>query len=151
MSREMRRVAVVLGGIVLLFCLMLMSDCGDTPSDNRKPDVDKPENSGRGMRAAGLEGAKMYLTPVLKAPSTADYPWDTVSAIRLPDVPGMPPRWSVTGAVDADNSFGVRLRMQWETIVCDIPGKDIAISKVSLDGEVVYENANYARRMRGKQ
>lgn len=52
---------------------------------------------------------KQIVEDRLKAPSTADF-----SDIRYA---GESPRWTVTGTVDAENSFGAKLRMNWTCVV----------------------------------
>jgi hypothetical protein len=69
--------------------------------------------SGNDDDSAGDEyGAKSacegWVKDQLKAPSTADFSDEEVS--------GAGP-WTVTGSVDAENSFGAKLRSQW---TCDV-------------------------------
>lgn len=50
-----------------------------------------------------------FIKDRLKAPSTAQFSGETFT--------GSAPRWTVTGAVDAQNSFGAALRNSWSCIV----------------------------------
>jgi hypothetical protein len=54
---------------------------------------------------------KDFVRDRLKAPSTADF--TSVSHT------GSAPTWTVTGTVDADNSFGAKLRMTFTCVVRD--------------------------------
>lgn len=106
------------------------------------------KHSGSGVRAAGQMGAKKIIKPVLKAPSTADFPWDTVTYAKMANVWGQQ-RWQVSGAVDSQNSFGAMLREQWTAVVIR-KGSDLMIMKVTLGDQVVYENSAYAKELNSK-
>lgn len=99
------------------------------------------ENPDAGVRGAGWTLAKKLVTPYLKAPSTADFPWDTVGFTRLAPVADKSGqtarRWSVFGAVDAQNAFGAQLRSRWEVVVLNYGGQMFPLS-ASLDGKTIY-------------
>jgi hypothetical protein len=56
--------------------------------------------------------AERFIKERLKAPSTADFPWGTYRANHLPN-----DSWIVSSYVDAQNSFGAKLRSNW---VCEL-------------------------------
>jgi len=51
-------------------------------------------------------------------------------------------RWLVRGAVDAQNSFGVRIRSWWEIVVLGFEDQFFP-GEVRLDGEVVFQLDGY--------
>jgi len=63
---------------------------------------------GSGSGGADADGATQachgWVTDELKAPSTADFTGD--------DVSGNGP-WTISGSVDAENSFGAKIRSSW--------------------------------------
>jgi len=125
----------------------LVVGCSD-PYAPVKPSRTKstPASPDAGVRAAGHKFAKKAITPALKAPTTAAFPWDTVtfsSMEPLSDNSGATmQRWLVRGAVDAENSFGAPIRSQWEVVVASV-GNTFLMGEARLDGEVVFSLESY--------
>lgn len=86
-------IPVVFGVVLLVFALL------PAPQDTSGP----PD----GNDAALI--CRQMVEDRLKAPSTADF-----SDLRYS---GEYPRWTVFGTVDAENSFGAKLRMNWTCVV----------------------------------
>ena len=101
--------AVILLGGLWLVCNSMCPSSSDSVSDPSKTDD-------HGARYAGQQFAKNLCTPHLRAPSTAEWPWESVTATPLSDVTEKGKRyrrWRVTGAVDAQNAFGAMIRTEW--------------------------------------
>ncbi len=105
-----------------------------------------PPDSDAGVRAAGYEFAKKLITPALKSPTSANFPWDTVAFSRmepLTDKLGVTAqRWVVGGAVDAQNSFGAQIRSRWKVVVL-ASGDSFFPVEAKLDDQVVFQLDSY--------
>lgn len=94
--------------VAVLFVVgLLISMCGGGSSDDS------------GDAWGAKDACHGWVEDQLKAPSTADFHDDDVSG----DGP-----WTITGSVDAENSFGAKIRTSW---TCDI----------RLDGDTYRGNA----------
>lgn len=133
----------------------VMSEASHEPSDTSRDgntDQTKTERRKRnvspdaGVRAAGHEFAKKLITPALKAPASADFPWDTVTFSTaepiVDDSGATAQRWFVHGAVDAQNSFGAQVRSNWDVVVLGMDGSFFGV-EARLDDEVVFQMDSY--------
>ena len=128
---------------VILFLILLSGDDSNPPRPVPKPSRSDPDD---GVRGAGWQSAKKLITPALKVPATADFPWETVSFSRMKRVTdksgATAQRWRVRGAVDAQNSFGAQIRSQWEVIILARNDTFFPV-EARLDGEVVFQMDSY--------
>ncbi len=100
-------------GIILFVWVSLFSSPPETPAENaRKQERDKPTEA--------FSMAQVMIEDLLKAPSTADFApfdYDSVQRINLTT-------WKVKTYVDAENSFGAKLRTWVEvTLEEDAPSQ----------------------------
>lgn len=102
-----------------------------------------PSDGSKGVRGAGWMSAKKIIGARLKAPSTADFPWDTVTYSKHEPVMGAK-AWTVSGAVDAQNSFGTMIRHQWSVVVVRFDDDAMGAVSATLDGDLVFELGNQA-------
>lgn len=93
------RVAMILSGVVVLIVVIAagINDGGSQAPPTTVPAVD------HGSRAGAEVACERFVERQLKAPSTAKYK-DRVT------VQGIDKSWTVTGNVDAQNSFGAMIR-----------------------------------------
>jgi hypothetical protein len=138
-SRTARLLAVI---SAVLFLGTIVA-CGNGPNSSSAPK--DPDSS---VDFVGRKFAQDLITPHLKSPTTADFPDETVKVFRMESIThkfGVAARrWKVVGAVDAQNSFGARIRGSWEVIVLHLPDKDKFIpAEASLDGTQVFSSELY--------
>lgn len=86
-------IPVVFGVVLLVFALL--------------PSPGQSTSDPTGTDAANV--CQQIVKDRLKAPATAEFSGVGYS--------GSSPRWTVTGAVDAENSFGAKLRMNWTCVI----------------------------------
>jgi predicted amidophosphoribosyltransferase len=100
---------------------------------NHKPAVRSPEEIER--KKAGDDkywaawAAKEMISKTLKAPSTAT--WQDITEFEVTDVPGGKNTWQVRGYVDAENSYGAKLRSNFKAIIFKEPDGGMVL--ISLD------------------
>lgn len=127
--------------IIILALVTLTTGCGDLDSD-----VGSSSGSSGGERGAALQYAEKIIRPALKAPTTADFPWEEIKSTRLNPITDLSgetaERWRVTGAVDAQNSFGAMIRSWWTMEIMLAEG-NFMLGTASLEGETVFELPSY--------
>lgn len=121
----------------------------ETEPENGKGEPAKTVDKDAGVRAAGQHIAKKLIKPKLKAPQSAEFPWDSITYERmeplLVDLRGdKADRWRVRGAVDAQNSFGAKMRSWWEVIVLSWEGTFLP-ARVKLEGKIVFQWDAYSQ------
>jgi hypothetical protein len=65
----------------------------------------------------------------LKAPATADFPWYSDSFVRYLDVG----RFRVSAYVDAENSFGAKIRSYYTCVVKSTDGHHWTLESIEID------------------
>jgi hypothetical protein len=104
---KMRRHA--LSGVLLIVLLVLA--LGSSDSGNNSASVKGPD------KMTAYFASQKFVKNRLKAPSTAKFPW--FSEVVVKDLGGG--RFSVSGYVDAQNSFGAQIRTNY---TCVLKGAD---------------------------
>jgi hypothetical protein len=94
---------VVLGGGLLLIILICAGIFHSSPAEKQRT---KAEDD----RIMALTMAQGFVKDSLKSPSSASFPWD-VNEYRVSSSDGI--EWTVSGYVDAQNSFGAQIRNKW--------------------------------------
>lgn len=94
-----------------------------------------PEPTVQDNSSAAYTMAKRAVEARLKAPATADFPWLNYTVNQLSDG-----TYVVTSYVDAENSFGAKIRSNWTVQLKHLGGDrlDVAnwdISVLEIDGE----------------
>jgi len=138
------------GCLLLLIGVMVIGtmSLGDGRFDHYQQGSSEPEtvDPNEGVRGAGYEIAKRIVTPELKAPSTAEYPWGTVEFSVMPDYEdesgAKAGRWLVRGAVDAQNAFGATIRSWWEMILLRRGGQFFPVH-VQFEEREIYRASGY--------
>jgi len=98
-----------------------------TPSPER---VSKPHE----LTAIELHvQAQQFVKQTLKAPTTAEFPWDPVSAGT--DGTGL---YQVESYVDSQNSFGAMVRSEW-MVNMRLSGDRWTLEKMRIGGKIVYD------------
>jgi hypothetical protein len=105
------------------------------------PDLPEAADPGDAADTAGRMLVEKALQGILKAPSTAKYPQDSIRATELGALEGHR-AWLVTGAVDSQNSFSAMVRGQWETVIVLKDGDWFPVY-IGLDGETVFGEKRY--------
>lgn len=101
--------------LFMVGAVLITSGCGPT-----EPPVP-------GSRTSGAEYvAQEFIKQTLKAPSTAEFP-DTEATYNAAD-----DTYTVLGHVDAENSFGAKLRSLWTCTVKNMPDDSWKASKCHL-------------------
>jgi hypothetical protein len=122
-------------GVSVIFAAMFFA-CGGGGGGPGKV-KDKPAIDG-----AGFMFAEKLIKPILKCPSTADFPFDSITYSSLPpmkDSSGKTAQaWLVKGAVDAENSFGAKVRSRWEIVVAQVDDDFIPL-QAKFEGKIVFE------------
>lgn len=77
--------------------------------------------------------AKSLVLQSLKAPSTAQWPRDSIRVSRASE-----DRWIVAGSVDSQNSFGATVRTDWQTEFKLVRGSTVPLY-MNVGGEVLYD------------
>jgi hypothetical protein len=93
-----------------------------SPSASRRPEGISGDAESRGTRdrksdfasnddnAMAITMAQSFVEDRLKSPSSASFPWSFTEYIVSP---GADDRWSVSGYVEAANSFNARIKTKW--------------------------------------
>lgn len=68
------------------------------------------------------QACRYFVKERLKAPSTAEFSGESQS--------GSAPRWTVSGSVDAENSFGAKIRMSY-TCTVSLDGSDFVLESLT--------------------
>ncbi|MGQ0634629.1 MAG: hypothetical protein ACT4QC_08460 [Planctomycetaceae bacterium] len=106
-----------------------------------------PADPNAGVRHAAQQFAIKLVTPRLKAPATADFPKDSIAFERmetLKDDKGETlRRWLVQGGVDAENSFGAKLRSRW-TMILGNSGDSFYPLVVEFEGAEIFRLPSYS-------
>ena len=113
-------------GIALLSLMVVLAALGD---NKRRPS----SRLDTAHELQMIKAAQRGVSSILKAPSTAEFPSPTFNrgAYSISEV--SPGTYRVTGYVDAQNSFGAKLRNNWAAI-CQGNGMDwIASDAILLD------------------
>lgn len=77
--------------------------------------------------------AEDIVRATLKAPSTASFPWRGRSYTEFHS------GWVLVGDVDAENSFGAKLRARWEVTITKQPGGGWACDWIEIDGPEIVQ------------
>ena len=77
--------------------------------------------------------AQEFVKRALKAPSTAEFPWEPVSAGT--DGTGL---YQVESYVDSQNSFGAMVRSEW-MVNMRLSGDRWTLEKMRVGGKIVYD------------
>lgn len=80
--------------------------------------------------------AQEFVKRSLKAPSTAEFPWEPVSAGT--DGTGL---YQVESYVDSQNSFGAMVRSKW-MLNMRLVGDKWILEKMQINGKMVYDAEN---------
>lgn len=96
-----------------------------------------------GVRGTGWTVAKQVLPAKLRHPSSAEYPWERVSAASYPDAPGAPHCYRVRGVVEAVNDFNAPITQPW-TVNLFASGQDLTAWEVFLGDELVFQTPSGA-------
>jgi len=93
-ERKYNRWFLVVGGVIvgLVVLIGVMSSVGDDSSDTGEPSA-----------SSAVSGCQQFVERRLKAPSTADF-------TGMAAIPTGANGWRVDGSVDAENSFGAKVR-----------------------------------------
>lgn len=94
--------------------------------------------------------AKKGIPEVLKRPTTASFPRETVHVeskapmvLQFPPRDGKPPvtmrQWEVKGSVDAQNSFAAMIRSPWEVTVVEPTPGELVVWKMYLNVDSIYK------------
>lgn len=117
-----------------------------TVAPNAQPSVNSPGRPPRGVRAAGHLAAKRLVPPALTSPSTASFPWDSVTYSTMTSIADgsgeTAARWLVRGEVEAQNALGVPVRSHWEVVVIEL-GNDFAAAEAKLGDKVIFQLKSY--------
>lgn len=102
------------------------------------PQIDRGRDANAGVSSAGeqqmIKAAQRGVLRVLKAPSTADFPSPAFSRHEYSITQISSDTFRVRGYVDAQNSFGAKLRREFEA-TCTGSGMDWYAASVTLLGE----------------
>jgi hypothetical protein len=115
--------------LISLIGIIIVSRSGNVPLE-----PDSASTMTTYLEREGRRIARERIEPILKCPSTAEWPRATVVAIKVGD------HWQVHGSVDAQNSYGAMLRGRWsvELWYRSSSSEDkIWIGRVTLDGEEI--------------
>ncbi len=77
--------------------------------------------------------AQQFVKKALKAPTTAEFPWEPVSAGT--DGTGL---YQVESYVDSQNSFGAMVRSEW-MVNMRLSGDRWTLEKMRIGGKIVYD------------
>jgi len=134
--------------IVILY-IILIAGCDDyanAPSPRTSGEGKTTTSDNSGVKYAGREFAIRLITPALKAPATADFPSETVSSTTLESIIDnsgkTAQRWSVSGGVDSQNSFGAQLRSSW-TVILLLSDNEYYPVAAELEGQIIYMDPEY--------
>lgn len=135
-------VAIFIPILIIGSAVAAIAAAAPPPTTTSRQTPSQSPTPAQGVRGAGYEIARKAIPRALKAPATADFPWDTVTYSRLGtarDRSGATATlWTVTGAVDSDNSFGAKIRGNWEITVMEM-GDKLSGLRGTLDGVTVFE------------
>jgi len=117
--------AVVVAVIVVVGLLWASAGAGKKSNSTSATPVSysKPDN------ADAITFAQTFVKRLLKAPSTASFPW-SFNEYDVSDLGGG--RWRVSGYVDAQNGFGAMLRSRW-TVEMQVEGSTWKLVDASID------------------
>ncbi len=118
-------IALILFGIIIMtFSYMFFFSHGSTPQTTKAHTPDAMEL---------YVQAQQFVKQALKAPSTAEFPFDPISVGT--DGNGL---YQVESTVDAQNSFGAPIRSHWMLNMRLIEGKWV-LETMQIDGKIVYD------------
>lgn len=112
----------VIGG-----CCMMYSGRGGSGYTPREPDDERAARCGRLL-------AEQNVPRFLKAPASAQFPREGISASRLPNG-----HWLASGNVDSHNLFGALIRARWEMEIFQESNGDWNGEWIEIDGDRVWE------------
>jgi hypothetical protein len=92
--------------VVLFFFLVFVVNLSS--SNSKKTYARSPVD----MKVEAYTMAETFVKRHLKAPATAQFPWITDSEVTIQQLPGN--QWRVSAYVDSENSFGAKIRSQYD-------------------------------------
>ena len=124
-SKTGKVVALILFGVIIVvFSYILFFSHGPTTQTAKPHTPDAIEL---------YVQAQQFVKQALKAPSTAEFPFDPISVGA--DGNGL---YQVESTVDAQNSFGAPIRSHWMLNMRLIEGKWV-LETMQIDGKIVYD------------